>query len=142
MERLQESPADPAGLIDGLTSVGLIDVEKYRWAHGESMARAERFEVVGLGFESDGRIIYHQLQNVAPLRRRDRMFEVEGTHLRNVVEHVGQQPVVLWHSHTVSVEPSETDVETFPSWLVNTGVIYHSPSDSMTLYNESGVIYT
>lgn len=47
---------------------------------------------------------------------------------------------VLWHSHVRTVEPSSFDVETFPAWLCAVGLVYHVPSGTTTVYNQSGTI--
>jgi hypothetical protein len=47
---------------------------------------------------------------------------------------------VLWHTHVATTEPSAEDIAEFPSWLAHVGMVYHVPSDTITLYNESGII--
>jgi len=47
---------------------------------------------------------------------------------------------VLWHSHYNHVEPSGRDVQIFPKWLANVGVVYHAPTQTSTRYSGAGII--
>lgn len=115
---------------------------EFRWLGGELLAQVSDREVVGLGFRNPvtKHIIWEQLTNVAPAHTADRMFDIEGVEVRALIVAYGAQPVYLWHSHTRSLEPSTTDIEFFPAWLVERGVIYCAPLDQTTLYDASGVI--
>jgi len=46
---------------------------------------------------------------------------------------VEAQPIVLWHSHVNTVEPSEHDVEHLPEWCMY-GLVFHVPSRTTTKY--------
>lgn len=102
-------------------------------------------EYVALGFEIDDgadSIIWYRLTNTAGVGE----FLVDGEEVKAVLTAFQNSPendlllsIVLWHSHYISVEPSEADVEHFPEW-VNTGMVFHAPSGVTTLYNAAGSI--
>ncbi|UYL85296.1 hypothetical protein SEA_HAGER_3 [Microbacterium phage Hager] len=103
-------------------------------------------EFVALGFEIDDgadSIVWYRLNNVAGGPGE---FLVESDEVRGVLSAFQNSPenallmsIVLWHSHYITVEPSEADVEHFPEW-VNTGMVFHAPSGRTTLYNAAGII--
>lgn len=116
----------------------------------------EMQEVVGLGFEDpiDGTITWYTLRNshVGPGE-----FTVSDADVRHVLEiaartgyHDPAARRILWHSHTNTAEPSETDIMEFPEW-VDEARIYHAPTagtvaykadgDHWSLTNESGAIF-
>lgn len=112
------------------------------WPEGETLAAAVAGveEVVGLAFASDAGLVWERLTNVAPAHVRSALFEIDGAEVQAVCYRAGAEPVLLWHSHTQSVEPSKADLEFFPDWLVDYGAVYHVPSGQTTLYNKDGVI--
>lgn len=109
--------------------------------HGPGGAR----EFVALGFEIDDgadSIVWYPLTNVAGVGE----FRVEEDEVKGVLMAFSDSPenallmsIVLWHSHYITVEPSAADVEHFPEW-VNTGMVFHAPSGTTTLYNAAGII--
>lgn len=46
--------------------------------------------------------------------------------------------IVLWHSHYISVEPSEADLSNLPEW-VDVGIVFHAPTGQSVLYNNDGI---
>lgn len=48
--------------------------------------------------------------------------------------------VILWHTHLATTDPSQADIEEFPVWLADYGMVFHVPSGATTVYNQSGVI--
>lgn len=102
-------------------------------------------EYVALGFEIDDgadSIIWYPLTNTAGVGE----FLVESDQVKAVLSAFRDSPenallmsIVLWHSHYITVEPSEADVENFPEW-VNTGMVFHAPSGTTTLYDAAGII--
>lgn len=103
-------------------------------------------EFVALGFEIDDgadSIVWYRLTNSADGAGE---FLVESDEVKAVLSAFQNSPenallmsIVLWHSHYITVEPSEADVEHFPEW-VNTGMVFHAPSGRTTLYNAAGII--
>lgn len=53
---------------------------------------------------------------------------------------MGQWTRILWHSHYRSDVPSGFDLEHFPQWLCDLGVVYYAPSMSSVLYSAGGVL--
>ncbi|QDF18055.1 hypothetical protein SEA_NARUTORUN_3 [Microbacterium phage NarutoRun] len=110
--------------------------------HGPGGAK----EFVALGFEIDDgadSIVWYRLTNSADGAGE---FLVESDEVKAVLSAFQNSPenallmsIVLWHSHYITVEPSEADVEHFPEW-VNTGMVFHAPSGTTTLYNAAGII--
>ncbi|QGH73954.1 hypothetical protein SEA_HIDDENLEAF_3 [Microbacterium phage Hiddenleaf] len=109
--------------------------------HGPGGAK----EFVALGFEIDDgadSIVWYRLTNVGGVGE----FLVEEDEVKAVLSAFQSSPenallmsIVLWHSHYITVEPSAADVEHFPEW-VNTGMVFHAPSGTTTLYNSAGII--
>lgn len=112
-------------------------------------------EFVALGFITDvspegelGDVVWFQLNNCAGsgefLVEGDEILRVLGVAMQDGrvggTEGGVNMPRVLWHSHYLAVEPSDADVQEFPGWLVDVGMVYHAPSGQTTLYNHSGVI--
>lgn len=129
-----------------------MNIESARWHYGEFLAKIDSSaEIVALGFPragcwvsgdvllGNGDIEYVQLTNVAPAAVRDKRFDIEGVEVQAVCRRMQKSPFALWHSHTQSVEPSETDLEFFPAHLVKYGAIFHAPSGQTTLYTGDGV---
>ena len=81
-----------------------------------------------------------QLTNVAPAQVRGNTFEIDGVEVQLTCLRYGAMPVAMWHSHRDLVVPSDTDLETFPDWLVSVAVIYHIPTESTVAYTGNGVI--
>lgn len=59
---------------------------------------------------------------------------------RGVDAMLRERVVVLWHTHTATTEPSREDIAEFPTWLADYGMVYHVPSGTTTVYNNSGII--
>jgi proteasome lid subunit RPN8/RPN11 len=97
-------------------------------------------EVVGMAFETVNGVMWYELTNISD--QPDRRFEVDGEEVRYYLQMHHARPFVLWHSHVKSVEPSITDLESFPVWLTDMGAIFHAPSGQTTLYDASGVIFS
>lgn len=89
------------------------------------------------GTIEDG-LIWYLLENSA--EKPDVQFRVDGVLVREMLSAVGAVPVALWHSHRKDSEPSALDIEQFPRWLVDIGVVYCIELDTNTWYNHSGVI--
>lgn len=51
-----------------------------------------------------------------------------------------ERVVILWHTHVATTDPSQADIEEFPVWLADYGMVFHVPSQTTTVYNQSGVI--
>lgn len=51
-----------------------------------------------------------------------------------------ERVVILWHTHLATTDPSQADIEEFPVWLADYGMVFHVPSGATTVYNQSGVI--
>ncbi|UAJ16094.1 hypothetical protein SEA_TINYMINY_3 [Microbacterium phage TinyMiny] len=51
-----------------------------------------------------------------------------------------ERVVVLWHTHTATTDPSQEDIEEFPRWLADYGMVYHVPTDTTTVYSKDGII--
>lgn len=110
-------------------------------------------EHVALGFMSEGLAqnytVWYPLPNTADptVAEGDGRgeFLVDGEAIQRVLavaQMEGHSALtrVLWHTHINTVEPSAEDIAEFPSWLAHVGMVYHVPSDKLTLYNESGII--
>jgi hypothetical protein len=104
-------------------------------------------EVVALGFEDpiDETITWFELPNTATVGT----FRVEPEDLRAVLEQARTEGFVdpeglvyIWHSHYIAEEPSDMDIEHFPSWLCDAGLVYHTPSGGTRVYNQDGVLET
>ena len=46
------------------------------------------------------------------------------------------QPIVLWHSHVISVEPSQHDLMHLPEWCMY-GEVFHVPTQRTTTYGNA-----
>jgi hypothetical protein len=121
-------------------------------AEGDSMR-----EMVALGFMTENlaqnTTTWFELPNVAEAQvnsddgvadTRGEFF-VDGEAIQRVLEIAQAQGLdgltrVLWHTHVNTQEPSAEDIAEFPEWLAHVGMIYHVPTNTVTLYNESGVI--
>lgn len=102
-------------------------------------------EVVGIGFEDpiDETITWYELQNTAVAGE----FRVEPEDLERVLKYARSTGyhdpaglVYLWHSHYIAEEPSDVDIQNFPSWLCDAGLVYHAPSGGTSIYNADGVL--
>ncbi|UVF61332.1 hypothetical protein SEA_SPARCETUS_3 [Microbacterium phage Sparcetus] len=51
-----------------------------------------------------------------------------------------ERVVVLWHTHTATTDPSQEDIDEFPRWLADYGMVYHVPTDTTTVYSKDGII--
>lgn len=130
--------------------------DELRWLQGETMARATRTEIVGMGFQVrergaadpfapfERKLLWVELQNMStdPVGE----FEVPAEYLRTVLlalqSRYGEGNVrahALWHSHSRLAAPSPFDVVYFPEYL-SVGVIYHEPSGRSVLYDGDGLI--
>lgn len=135
---------------DGSTDgTGLGEASPYRWYYGEQMAAVSDEEIVGIGFKSDaviGGVYWYQLTNIAPAQNRDKTFEIDGAELRAVIaraQRSGAHDVLcIWHSHRLSIEPSDSDLEFFPGWLTDKAVVWHVPTATSSVYDESGVVFS
>lgn len=119
---------------------------RFRYLAGEARAlqnfgtdREE--EIVALGFlMRNGDVRWHALTNIAeePAHR----FFIDGFEVQEAIRTVGDfgTPHVLWHSHSADCTPSNTDVESFPTWLVGIGVVFATSTGKSCIYNEDGVI--
>ena len=99
-------------------------------------------EFVALGFmePETEEIIWYELPNVAGVG--EFLVEGEAIHavmLKAIGEGVSEYRRLLWHSHYNTVEPSKADVDEFPEWLVDVGVVWHVPTQTTTLYNSGGI---
>ena len=100
-------------------------------------------ELVALGFMlTDESVVWYPLTNAAGVGE----FLVEDDEVRAVLEEFATtalypmfDQIVLWHSHYITVEPSDADIAHFPEWL-STGMVFHAPSGTTTLYNAAGII--
>jgi len=118
------------------------------WAEHGVAAR----EFVALGFVAeDGvaslgtpSVVWYTLPNSADVGE----FLVDGADLQAVMQQaivdLGEAVVqtadrVLWHSHYLAVEPSKADIDEFPGWLVNSGLVYHAPTQTTTAYSASSI---
>lgn len=121
-------------------------------------------ELVALGIEDGDEYVWFEMENVAYAASRGDgrgEFLVEGPEIMRVciaaAEQLGylrlgqdvrarvdamlrERVVVIWHTHTATVEPSREDIDEFPEWLADAGMVYHVPSNTTTVYNKSGVI--
>lgn len=101
-------------------------------------AAVTRREVVCLTW-ADGHV--EELENTADVSVAGTRFVIDGTDvhfaLLRATEH--GKPVMLWHTHMGSIEPSILDIEAFPTWLVETGCVHHIPTGTLTYYDDSGV---
>jgi len=95
-------------------------------------------EVVALTW-ADGHV--EELSNTADIAVARVRFDIDGTevHFALLRNKERGRPVMLWHTHFGGVEPSELDIEAFPTWLVETGCIHHVPTGTLTYYNHDGV---
>lgn len=114
--------------------------------------------------DTEGTIVWFELENVADAESRGDgrgEFLVEGPELMRVcraaAEELGyltlgqdvrarvdamlrERVVVIWHTHTATTDPSREDIDEFPEWLADYGMVYHVPSGTTTVYNKSGII--
>lgn len=123
------------------------DVGQLRYAAGEQCARAmaatDSFKelVAVLWWSTYNGYIWTDLRNVA--EDQQHRFDVDGEQVMALLKRVreaGGRIVALWHTHQDQSEPSSTDVESFPSWLCDTGAIWCASAETLVLYNGSGVI--
>lgn len=126
-------------------------------------------ELVALGIvepsgraDTEGTIVWFEMHNAADPNPDGRgEFLVEGPELMRVLSGAYEQMydsmlgrdiracidamlrervVVIWHTHTATTDPSREDIDEFPDWLADYGMVYHVPTSTTTVYNKSGVI--
>ena len=102
-------------------------------------------EFVGLGFlQADESVVWYELPNQAGVGE----FLVDGEDVLHIVQraqaegHENGLGRVLWHSHYRSQHPSDSDMNEFPAWLVDYGVVYHAPTRQTVVYNSGGILST
>jgi len=95
-------------------------------------------EVVALCW-ADGHV--EELTNTADIAVARVRFDIDGTEVRfALLRNVDRgKPAMLWHTHFGGVEPSVLDIEAFPNWLVEVGVIHHVPTGNLAYYDQDGV---
>ena len=130
--------------------MGVLEETARRVWVAEGDAMRER---VALGFQKEGladnATTWYELPNtadpaVADEEQRGEFF-VEGSAIQRVLavadmEGHREELRILWHTHVNTVEPSEEDIAEFPEWLAHYGMVYHVPTDTVTVYNQSGII--
>lgn len=138
--------------------------EQARAEWGDMLVGQLMHEYVALGIEDGDEYVWFELENVADATSRGDgrgEFLVEGPEIMRVciaaAEQLGylklgqdvrarvdamlrERVVVIWHTHTATVEPSREDIDEFPEWLADAGMVYHVPTDTTTVYNKSGII--
>jgi hypothetical protein len=137
-----------------IASDGSIEGSARKAWIAEGPAMVER---VALGFITEANeefglkeaITWYELPNVADpdvaVEEGRGEFFVDGEAIQRVLtvaqlEGHEAETRVLWHTHVNTPEPSAEDIAEFPDWLAHIGMVYHVPSDKVTLYNQSGII--
>lgn len=128
------------GKAEGLGAMNEFEANAFRaWiANGTGMVEQVALIVDGTW--------WYALENVAEQNPDGRgEFFVEGETILQVMnvilmEHGEERTRVLWHTHVNTIEPSQEDIDEFPEWLADAGAIYHVPTGTTTLYNQSGII--
>lgn len=97
---------------------------------------ADGKERAGGDIEED--LIWFSLENTSA--KPDVQFMVDGVNVREILLSVCAAPVALWHCHVSKSEPSELDIEQFPRWLVDIGVVFCIEQNTNVHYDHHGVI--
>lgn len=131
VERFRFSPPPPKELV----ALGIEDGDAYVWFE---LSNSAEENPDGRGeFFVDGMDLYEVLVSAAS----DLGHLQTGMQDRQCVDAMlRERVVVLWHTHTATVEPSREDIAEFPTWLADYGMVYHVPSGTTTVYNNSGMI--
>ena len=121
----------------------------------QKVALRDFHERVALGFIiADDNVLWYGLPNTAELNPDGRgEFFVEGDAIKRALEDAHARmveqgvfpntvPIVLWHTHVNTVEPSAEDIAEFPTWLADIGMVFHVPTQTVTLYNVEGILPT
>jgi hypothetical protein len=103
---------------------------------------------LGLGYydvDPVSGLFWFELENSAPEGSNE--FLVAGDELQRVLKHVAYgagercRIMTMWHSHYRSARISAADMDHYPSWLVERGLIFHQPSETTLHYNASGSVF-
>jgi hypothetical protein len=90
-------------------------------------------------------LFWFELENSAPANSNE--FHVEGVELQRVLQHVMNAAgprariMTMWHSHYKSSRVSQADLDNFPAWMVERGLIFHQPTETTVHYDSSGSVF-
>ena len=116
---------------------GVVEGDTIMWYELENVAEPN---ADGRGeFFVDGLAIFDTLKVAAD----DAGYLRIGADTRRCIDAMlRERVVVLWHTHTATTDPSREDIDEFPTWLADYGMVYHVPTGTTTVYNSAGIIPT
>lgn len=107
----------------------------------------ECVEVVALGLAVPGESELRWLDLLNESTEPWHDFLITDDQMRAIVgwaakEYPGARVHAIWHSHYVHNEPGGGDISTFPEWLAGVGIVYHAPTSTSHVYDNTGILFT